>query len=161
MRELKAKRNGLLPESGVTVWLHGGRYELDKPFELGQDDSGTEDAPVVYRGVAGERPVLSGGRRITGWRRALADLSGLPAAAKGKVWVAEVPEARGGQWPFRQLWKHGERLTRPLAARGRGAVPCDGRQHSFREDPGRSQDVLEEHRHRGRFVPKRTPEEVV
>jgi hypothetical protein len=112
VRELKAKRNGELPECGVTVWLHGGRYELAEPFVLGPEDSGTEGAPVVYRGIAGARPVQSGGRIIRGWRRVTEELANLPAAARGKVWAAEIPEARHGNWVFRQLWKNGQRLAR-------------------------------------------------
>jgi len=53
---------------GVTVHVRAGTYALDSTFVLGPADSGTADAPVVYRGYDGERPVLTGGRTVTGWQ---------------------------------------------------------------------------------------------
>ena len=62
VRELKA--GGGLPDGGVTVWLREGTHYLTEPFELGQEDSGTEAAPIVYRAVEGEEVWLNGGKRI-------------------------------------------------------------------------------------------------
>ena len=112
VRTLKAANQGKTPTGGVTVWLRGGRYELTEPFVLGPEDSGQFNAPVVFRAYAKEQPVLSGGRVIRGWKQIEGDLPGLPAAAKGKVWVASVPEAKDGKWQFRQLWADGKRLPR-------------------------------------------------
>ncbi|OGV64402.1 MAG: hypothetical protein A3K19_09580 [Lentisphaerae bacterium RIFOXYB12_FULL_65_16] len=36
--------------------------------DIGTEDSGTEQAPVVYRGVGDSKPILSGGRLLTGWQ---------------------------------------------------------------------------------------------
>ena len=52
---------------GAVVILRGGRYELSEPFELTAEDSGTADAPVVYRSQEGETAVLSGGRVVRGF----------------------------------------------------------------------------------------------
>ena len=112
VRALKAKRNGALPTGGVTIWLRGGRYELAETFVLGPEDSGQDGASVAYQAYPGERPILSGGRPISGWRKVTEALPHLPSLAKGKVWAADVPEARDDQWPFRQLWKNGQRLNR-------------------------------------------------
>ncbi len=112
VRALKVERGGKLPPDGVTVWLRGGRYELARTFILGPEDSGQDGAPIVYRAHPGETPILSGGRVIGGWRKVPEDPPGLPVAAKGKVWAAEIPAARDGKWPFRQLWKNGRQLTR-------------------------------------------------
>lgn len=49
----------------VTVWIHGGTYDLEKPFELSAEDSGTKGSPVVFRAAEGETPVLTGARRLT------------------------------------------------------------------------------------------------
>jgi hypothetical protein len=59
VRALKAARP--LPPGGVTVWLHGGAYRLERTFALAAEDSGAEGAPVVYRAVAGETPRIVGG----------------------------------------------------------------------------------------------------
>src|SRR4051794_35987067 len=41
----------------VRVVLRAGAYYLDSPLELGPEDSGSPDAPVVYAAAAGERVV--------------------------------------------------------------------------------------------------------
>jgi len=43
------RRLGSPPPDGVTVWLQPGAYRLEKSFELTQEDSGTKEAPVIYR----------------------------------------------------------------------------------------------------------------
>ena len=112
VRALKGSNHGVTPDGGVTVWLRGGRYELAGTFVLGPEDSGQQGRPVVYRSYGNERPILSGGRTIHGWKKVEHELPGLPTAAQGKAWVASVPEAKDGRWPFRQLWTDGRRLNR-------------------------------------------------
>ncbi len=88
----------------VTVVLQGGRYELAEALVLTPEDSGRETAPLRWVAARGERPVVSGGRRITQWR---------PASVRGQaLWVAELPEVREGRWYFRQLWVDGQRRVR-------------------------------------------------
>jgi len=54
---------------GITVWVRGGRYYLDRPLVFGPDDSGTASVPVAYRGYADETVVLSGAKLLTPtWR---------------------------------------------------------------------------------------------
>jgi len=48
----------------VTVVVRGGAYRLSETFTLGREDSG-----VTYTAAPGERPVISGGRPITGWTK--------------------------------------------------------------------------------------------
>jgi hypothetical protein len=62
IRQLKADAG--LPPGGVTVWIRGGTYYLPAPLELTEADSGSEDAPIVYRAFANEKPWLNGGRPI-------------------------------------------------------------------------------------------------
>jgi len=88
----------------VRVVLRGGTYYLDSPLEFGPEDSGTEQAPVVYSAAAGEKAVLSGGRRLEG---------GHWGEANGrKAWVVDIPEVKEGQWRFRQLFVNGARRPR-------------------------------------------------
>lgn len=72
------------------VILRAGTYYLDEPLALVAEDSGTADHPVLYTAAPGERAILSGGRRISGWE-----------AGEDGVWRAPVPDA--GEWDFRQL----------------------------------------------------------
>ena len=89
---------------GVHVVLRGGTYYLDSPLAFGPEDSGAEGAPVVYAAAAGEKVVLSGGRRLAGGRW---------GEANGrKAWIVDIPEVKEGQWRFRQLFVNGERRPR-------------------------------------------------
>src|SRR5688500_18370349 len=49
IRTMKAA--GPLPAGPVTVWIHGGLYEVKSTFKLEPQDSGTEANPVIYRAV--------------------------------------------------------------------------------------------------------------
>jgi hypothetical protein len=88
-------------KSGVTVLVRGGIYTLKEPLVFGPEDSGTRERRIVYAAYPGERPVLSGGRKITGWK-----------PGEGERRVSEVPAARGGAWRFTQLFVNGKRQTR-------------------------------------------------
>jgi len=85
----------------VAVLIRGGVYTLVEPLVFGPEDSGTAEHVVAYAAYPGEKPVISGGRVITGWKR----------AEPGK-WVVELPEVRSGKWRFRQLFADGVRLPR-------------------------------------------------
>lgn len=95
------KRNRGLPTGGVKVLVRGGRYFLTRPLTLGPADSGTARRPVVYAAFPGEKVVISGGRPVTGWRR-----------AGPNRWTVTLPQVRAGRWYFRQLFVDGRRLTR-------------------------------------------------
>ena len=85
----------------ATVLLRGGRYESTKPFVLTPRDSGRPRCHVIYAAYPGEKPVISGGRRVTNWRK---HTDGL--------WVADVPWVRGLTEPFTQLFVDGQRCPR-------------------------------------------------
>jgi parallel beta-helix repeat protein len=107
IRQLKA--SGAL-KGAVTVYFRGGVYPLERPLVFTPEDSGTLRAPITYEAYAGETPVLSGGRAITGWVRFRGSTS--PAPARDRLWVAEVPGVKKGQWYFHQLFVNGIRRTR-------------------------------------------------
>ena len=50
------------------VRLRGGIYRLDKTFWLDARDSGDNGHAVVWCAYKDEKPVISGGRRVTGWQ---------------------------------------------------------------------------------------------
>ena len=59
---------------------------------FGLEDSGTGDSTVTYEAYPGETPVFSSGQEIKGWEKVAAALPGLPPAARGNVWVANVSD---------------------------------------------------------------------
>jgi len=92
-------REGL--EADVTVLIRGGTYELEEPLTFGPGDSGTAQHSITYAAYPGERVLVSGGRRITGWQR-----------GEGELWTAQVPGVREGEWAFRHLFVNGRRAIR-------------------------------------------------
>ncbi|MBN2507182.1 MAG: right-handed parallel beta-helix repeat-containing protein [Verrucomicrobia bacterium] len=88
----RLKQRGALPAGAVAVVVHGGHYAVARPFVLTAEDSGTADAPIVYRAAAGEIPVFRGGARLTGFTpvRDAEILRRLPEEARGRVWQADL-----------------------------------------------------------------------
>lgn len=107
------------PESrkSIKVILRGGRYELKKTLVFGPEDSGAQPLkgewektvapaePVVYQAFPGESAIISGGRKISGWKTE--QVNGR------KAWVADIPETKKGKWNFHHLWVNGQRRFRP------------------------------------------------
>jgi len=88
-------------KADVRVVIRAGVYELGEPLAFGPEDSGTAPHAVIYAACPGEKVVVSGGSKITGWKR-----------GPGDVWTAEVPGAREGKWHFRALFVGGRRAVR-------------------------------------------------
>lgn len=76
----------------VEVVVLPGTYYLDQPLVFTPDDSGTERCPITYKAKAAGKVILSGGRKIAGWRK-----------LNGRLWTADVPQAKHGEWNFRLL----------------------------------------------------------
>ena len=81
----------------MVVYLRGGEYQLASTLLFDQDDSGVNGFNVIYRAYPGEKPVISGGQRITAW---------VPAAGEG-IYKTQVRSLR-----FRQLYVNGKRAIR-------------------------------------------------
>jgi len=86
----------------VIVALRGGVYFLAEPLSFAPEDSGTEQAPVIYQAYGNERPILSGGRRVAGWR----------IDAQGR-WCVNMEDVKAGTWSFTQLFANDQRRFRP------------------------------------------------
>ena len=84
----------------IIVMLREGTYFLGAPLNFSSADSGSEAAPVVYAAYPGEKPVISGGRRVTGWKQ----------VSSGR-WVANLDP--NGWHYFEQLFIKNERRYRP------------------------------------------------
>jgi len=91
----KVKSGGL--KEPITVMVRGGKYYLHTTLALSAADSGSEDCPITYMAYPDEKPILSGGRKVTGWK-----------PYKGKILQCEFPEAKRSAVIFRQLFADGE-----------------------------------------------------
>jgi hypothetical protein len=108
-RAVRARTAGM--SSDVVVSLRGGSHRLRRPLRLSAaaGDSGENGHRVIYQAYGygtptQERVVISGGRRITGWRR---------AARVDGAWRADV-----GGLETRQLFVDGRRAHRTALGRG-------------------------------------------
>jgi len=122
----KLKRAG--SSQDVTVLVRGGTYRLLRPLAFGPEDGGTEAHAVTYAAWRGERPVLSGGRAIAGWK-----------LAGGGLWTVELGEVREGKWHFTELFVNGRRARRarsPNAGFFRLVKPGADQRTSFEFRPG-------------------------
>ncbi len=99
-----ARREAGNVSDGITISLRAGVYELEEPLVLTSEDSGASaKRPFTISAYPGERPIISGGHRIAGWKK-VEDKAGL--------WQAEVPSLRDGHWYFRSLFVNGHRKQR-------------------------------------------------
>jgi len=84
----------------VTVLIRGGEYQLSAPLELYPEDGGSEGSPVVYKAYQEEKPVFSGGKKLSGFK-----------VNKQGIWELEVHESKYYKWRFDQLYVNGQRAT--------------------------------------------------
>jgi hypothetical protein len=162
--EIRARRAaGTLPTGGAEVRLTKGRHVRTAPFVLAAADSGTDAAPVVYRGDPGAEVRLSGGVLLTG-SKPVSDArirSRLPAVSRDKVVAYDLAAAGVRDWgDFRWNYEHAiqMRVARSYnqgeATVGSYAPPPDdtsaGRPDLFADDrpmtvargPERDEDLL-------------------
>ncbi len=116
----------------VTVCLNEGTHVLRETLVLT-----SEDSAVTYAAAPGAHPVISGGVRVTGWRK-----------HSGALWVADVPWVTNRAEAFTQLYVNGERrvrartpnagaylYTKRLALMEGNPGPCTGLTY-FKDDLG-------------------------
>jgi len=110
----KAKHAGNI-HGPIEVLIGDGIYSLSEPVRLFASDSGTPDAPVIYRACPEAQPTISGGRRITNW-----------AKYQDDIFVADIPDVRRGLWDFKQLFCNGKRMIRSRYPKYDGNDPLYG-----------------------------------
>ncbi len=64
----------------INVYLREGVYRLEETLEFTSDDSGTNGYYVNYKSYPGEEAVISGAKKIEGWKK----------TSDGKMWTANV-----------------------------------------------------------------------
>ena len=122
IRELRKNEGGL--RQPILVALRGGTHRLAEPLVLAPEDSGTAECPITYQAYRNEKPVVSGGVAIRGWKES--EVNGR------KAWCVELPDVKDGKWYFRQLFVNGQR-------RARSRLPKEGLYHfaGFLGDEGK------------------------
>jgi hypothetical protein len=91
IRQLKRRQGGSLQQP-VVILVRGGSYFLGEPLVFTPEDSGTAECPITIAAYENEKPIISGGRRITNWRK-----------VKNDLWSAELPDVKSKKWYFRLL----------------------------------------------------------
>jgi parallel beta-helix repeat protein len=134
VRSLKASGAATTP---IRVLMRGGTYVLQESLVFGPEDSGTLEAPITYAAYPGEKPILSGGLAIKGWKPTI--------VGHKSLWVADFPG--GVSLSSRQLFVNGKRCARPRLPREglyriadvpdlKPDTPSTARQTRFRYLPG-------------------------
>ena len=96
-RDLVRTKNSTM-SADLTVYLRGGTYQQTSTLTLTNADSGKGGFYVKYMAYPGERPLITGGKPITGW--AVSD-------AANNIYSASV-----GLAAFRQLYVNGVKAIR-------------------------------------------------
>ncbi|MEK6796904.1 MAG: LamG-like jellyroll fold domain-containing protein, partial [Spirochaetota bacterium] len=97
LRGVKAKG---LYNRPVTVIVKNGIYRMSDPITLIPGDGGTKEYPLLIRAEESGKAVLSGGKRIDGWKK------------NGELWQTEIDAVKEGDWYFHALFINGRRAVR-------------------------------------------------
>lgn len=137
---LARRQRGMHPDADQRIVLRGGVYRLWTPLVLGIEDSPAPGHTLTFEAYPGERPVISGGEPITGWRKldAAETPPGAPAAARGKLWVADLPDTPSGPWRFHALYDGFMALPRARSPQYLSRHPHEGLADRLRD-----RDLLE------------------
>jgi len=101
---------------GVTIFVHGGIHQLAGPMVFRPEDSGVSaDKPFTIAAFGKEKPVLSGGVRLTGWKQ-----------IEPALWQTDARAQLGTNWQFRSLFIEGRRATRARTPNESELLRMDG-----------------------------------
>jgi hypothetical protein len=116
-RELRRGNDTTISQS-IHIIIRGGVYPFYEPLIIKPEDGGSNSKTFI-EAAPNEIPVFSGGfsKSATG-KDQLQKLTGLPAAAQGKVWEADVPLTAGRLSEFRQLWVNDRKTVRAKSMNG-------------------------------------------
>ncbi|MGO8696440.1 MAG: right-handed parallel beta-helix repeat-containing protein [Limisphaerales bacterium] len=89
------RKSGSVPAGSAVILVHGGDYQVTHTLTLTAEDSGTEQAPVIYRAAPGEKPRFIGGVPLHGFQPVAdpAILKRLPANMAKKVLALDLKTA--------------------------------------------------------------------
>lgn len=105
--------------SPIQIILQQGVYYLDEPIFIRPEDGGNKNSPTLVEAAAGADVVLSGGVKITGWKKLGNPVEGIPEQIRANIWTATIPTQFEGLPLFRQLWINENKATRAKWPNGR------------------------------------------
>lgn len=92
----------------INVFLREGVHRINETLIIGLEET-SSTGKLNFIAYPGETPIISGGVKITDWRKADENLAGMAEAAKGNIWVADIPNDLEN---FRVLFDGETMLTR-------------------------------------------------
>lgn len=111
-RAQQAVRNAIATglTGDVRVIIRAGSYELEKPLTFTSADSGTAKHRISYVGQPGEIVVVSGGRRLNGWKK-----------EDNGLWSTIISDPE--HWYFRNLFVNSRHATRARQPNSNAFMP--------------------------------------
>ncbi|MGC9054975.1 MAG: hypothetical protein ACP5KS_13960, partial [Candidatus Hydrogenedens sp.] len=97
LEKVKDIRSSGAVEKTVRVVLRGGTYFISTPIVIKPEHSGKKDAPTIFENYNNEKPLISGGVKITSWKK------------EDNRYVADIQLQNIGELVFNSLWVNGER----------------------------------------------------
>ncbi|MEP2608803.1 MAG: right-handed parallel beta-helix repeat-containing protein [Cyclobacteriaceae bacterium] len=58
-----------LENVSITIYLRGGRYEISEPLRFDEKTAGQSGNKIILKAYKNEKPVISGGVKVTGWEK--------------------------------------------------------------------------------------------
>ncbi len=101
IKQLRLLRGESSAQVPAEVIVRSGTYFMPETLELSEDDGGSEQQPLVFRGEGPQMPVFYGGVQLEQFRR-----------ISDSLWVTEVPQVARFGWRFEQLYVNGSRVQR-------------------------------------------------
>ena len=102
VKEIRESGNPTEPPIPLVIEMADGLYELDETLVITPEMGGTADSPTILRAASGARPVISGGRTLTGF-----------SVADDGRWHLTLDEVKNDGWYFSQLFVNNQRRYRP------------------------------------------------
>jgi len=109
-----------LPDGGIEVILKEGEYKLNDTLVFTKEDSGTPQAPIIYRGEENAYVSFNGGIRLEGFKKVENETGSerLHAEVKDKIYVID-------------LKKYGIKELPPLELAGFGSAKVRSKDRSY------------------------------
>lgn len=107
----------------IEIQIREGIYRISEPIVFAPEDSGTELVRITYTNFGFDKPVISGGIRITDWER------------DGNLWVATLDDRIS---EFSALWVNGEYRS-PARTPNTGYLRTAGKAPPIKDDAGKDQ----------------------